>query len=163
MKISVRVQTAGLKKLDKIIGSLLARVNNPTPVLEDISEYMVRSIKNRIFSSKTAPDGTRWAKNSDLTVALKGFDSPLWHTGYLHKSIRVADVDREGFTITGADYGGYAQTGVQNLRGRYASKRKTIPARPFLGISKENKVRIRRMLREYILSGRDSDVEEFGG
>ncbi len=164
MKVSVRVDTRGLRRVDKIIGDLLGRVVNPAPVVEDIAAYMVRSIKNRIFSSKTDPDGNAWARNTDLTIKLKGFDSPLFQTGYLLKSIRVADADREGFTISSADYGGYAQLGVKNMRGRYQRRdKKGIPARKFLGLSRENKVRIRKMLREYILSGRDSIGEEFGG
>ncbi|MEN3238535.1 phage virion morphogenesis protein [Methylobacterium ajmalii] len=164
MKISVRVHTRGLRRADKIISDLLSRVNNPGPVIEDIGAYMVRSIKNRIFSSKTDPDGKPWARNSDLTQKLKGFDSPLFHTGYLLKSIRVADADREGFTLSAADYGGYAQLGVKNMRGRYQRRdRKGIPARKFLGLSRENKVRIRKMLRDYILTGHDSIGDEFGG
>ena len=57
MKISVRIHTRGLRRVDKIISDLLSRVNNPGPVIEYIGAYMVRSIKNRIFSSKTDPDG----------------------------------------------------------------------------------------------------------
>jgi phage gpG-like protein len=39
---------------------------NPRPVLKTIGETLVKSTKAR-FASSTAPDGTRWAANSQVT------------------------------------------------------------------------------------------------
>jgi Phage virion morphogenesis family. len=46
---------------------LVASAKNPRPVLEQIGELLVDSTKQR-FATSTAPDGTRWAENSDVTL-----------------------------------------------------------------------------------------------
>ncbi len=46
---------------------LVDSAENPTPVLRQIGELLVDSTKQR-FATSTAPDGSRWAENSDVTL-----------------------------------------------------------------------------------------------
>ena len=46
---------------------LVASAENPRPVLEQIGELLVDSTRQR-FATSTAPDGSRWAENSDTAI-----------------------------------------------------------------------------------------------
>lgn len=160
MYLAIRVTKSHLSKIDAKLKQLTERLNNPEPILNDIANYMVRVTQNRITTTKTGPDGRKWAPNSELTQYLKGRNSPLYASGSLASSIRVLRKDRFGFSVgTKEKSGAPNQYGIQVMKGKYKSKserRPQVPARPFLGFSDSNKVKIAKMMREYIKSGRDT-------
>lgn len=164
MYIGLKVNVKGLSALSKKLNALTGRLRNPEPILNDIAQYMVRVTQNRIIRTKTAPDGTKWAANSELTQYLKGRNSPLYASGNLAGSIKVTRKDRFGFTVGSSEESAAPnQFGVKVMSGRYRSKTKPkpqIPARPFLGFSDTNKVKIAKMMREYIASGADTIPED---
>jgi phage virion morphogenesis protein len=124
------------------------------PVMEEAAEYMKRSTVNRILRSKTSPDGERWEALRDVTVNLKRHDRILFESGELANSIQVEDVTHDSFVVTStADYASYMQEGIKRTRGMI--KNKTVPPRPFLGFSDENKRRIAIMIRDYLAHGGD--------
>ncbi|CQR43713.1 Phage virion morphogenesis protein [Thiomonas sp. CB3] len=49
------------------LDQLAARMADLTPVMQDLGEYLVMSTKAR-FATSTAPDGTPWASNSQVTI-----------------------------------------------------------------------------------------------
>lgn len=119
-----------------------------------------RQTRRRIFSEKTAPSGEAWKPNLEGTSILK-------RTGaHLHDAVRGraegndaiveahwqhAWVHQQGLTIRPKTKTRLAFT----VRGRKVSVRKvTIPARPFMGLSKSNEEEIveelNAMLAEYI-------------
>ena len=52
-----------------ILGGVMGRMDNLQPALAEIGEDMTESMK-RHFADAKAPDGTPWARNSDVTVAM---------------------------------------------------------------------------------------------
>lgn len=80
----------------KAIANLIAAAENPKQLMAQLGELLVDSTKQR-FSTSTAPDGSRWAENSDITLL-----------GYLNKykgSFRKKD-------------GGLTQKGARRLGGK---------------------------------------------
>lgn len=55
------------QKVRQALTRLADSAENPTPVLRQIGELLVDSTKQR-FATSTAPDGSRWAENSDITI-----------------------------------------------------------------------------------------------
>jgi phage virion morphogenesis protein len=62
--ITIEVADAGLQQALK---ALRERVENLRPALKEVGEELAESTKHR-FASSTAPDGSRWAENSDLVL-----------------------------------------------------------------------------------------------
>jgi phage virion morphogenesis protein len=152
--MAMRIEADDLRRLDKRISDLLHDVLNLEPAMAEAAQYMVRSTQNRILRTKTSPDGERWEALRDVTVNLKGHDRILFETGELSKSIRVDEVTHHGFMITStAKHASYMQEGIKRTRGMI--KNKTVPARPFMGFSDENKSRIAKIIRDYLAHGGD--------
>jgi phage virion morphogenesis protein len=152
--LQINIDQNDLGKLDKRLSELLHDVLHLEPVMAEAAEYMKRSTVNRILRSKTSPDGERWEALRDVTVNLKGHDRILFETGDLANSIQVSDVSNDGFMISSdAKHASYMQEGVKRTRGMI--KNKTIPPRPFMGFSDENKRRISKMIRDYLAHGGD--------
>jgi phage gpG-like protein len=49
-----------------VLNALLARLDDLTPVMQTVGEYLVGSTKRR-FATSIGPDGVRWAPNSEVT------------------------------------------------------------------------------------------------
>lgn len=62
--ITIEVDDAALLQGLK---ALRDRVENLRPALKEIGEDLAESTKRR-FATSTAPDGSRWAENSDTTL-----------------------------------------------------------------------------------------------
>jgi phage virion morphogenesis protein len=161
MALSFKVQSKGLAELRSALTGLLERTQHLKEFNQEAATYMVRSTRNRILRSKRSPDGTPFAPLADLTVDVKGHSSILFETGNLARSVHVDHVDDHGFTISAdADYARLTQDGRRRTRGRYDSNR-SVPARPFIGISDANVQRISKMLRSYIAGLNDYPNEDF--
>jgi phage virion morphogenesis protein len=154
--LSVRLESADLARLNSRISKLLHDTLNLEPVWAEAAEYMKNSTANRILRTKMSPEGERWEALSDVTIALKGHDRPLFQSGELAGGINILDVSNDGFMITAdAPYASYMQKGVKKVKGAFKSKRPQpqIPARPFMGFSDENVRRISKMVRDYLANG----------
>ncbi|MDB5610651.1 MAG: phage virion morphosis protein putative tail completion [Bradyrhizobium sp.] len=152
--LAIRIDEHDLRRLNKRISDLLHDVLHLEPVFEEAAQYMKRSTVNRILRSRTSPEGERWEALSDVTVNLKGHDRILFVTGGLANSIQIEDVGHDGFTLgSTADHASYMQEGIKRTKGMI--KNKTVPARPFMGFSDENKRRIATMIRDYLAHGGD--------
>lgn len=139
---------------------------NPRPVLKEVGSAVADSTRMRFIEQK-APDGTPWKPLKALTISRrrkKGKDAKaLLDTGRLRNSITYlvgGDFVEVGTSVKYApthqfgarmgQYGRYYQLsrlkyGEKDFR-RYAGMRKghpipwgNIPARPFLGLSEEDK------------------------
>jgi phage gpG-like protein len=60
----VKIEDAALKRE---LSALLQRLTRPAPALREIGEVIRNSTRQR-FKTETAPDGTKWAQNSDITL-----------------------------------------------------------------------------------------------
>lgn len=151
--IAVRLIADDLAKLNKRIKKLLHDAIDLEPVWEEAAQYMKRSTVNRILRTKTSPEGERWQALTDVTIALKGHDRPLFESGELAGSINVEEVTSDGFVIVAdSDHASYMQNGVAVVKGAFKTKRPMpqIVARPFMGFSDENVRRISKMIRDHI-------------
>ena len=122
------------------LNRLLKASNNLSPVFRNIANSMLDSTKQR-FGKGEAPDGTKWAKNSAVTIKKKKSDRPLIDSGDLANTIAINSNDKEAEIYSSKIYAGVQQFGWE--------KRK-IPARPFLGISSKDENKIIKMLRIHL-------------
>jgi phage gpG-like protein len=151
--IAVRLIADDLAKLNKRIAKLLHDAVDLEPVMAEAAQYMRRSTVNRILRTRASPEGERWQALSDVTIALKGHDRPLFESGELVAGIYVQEVTPEGFVLAAdSDHASYMQKGVAVVKGAFKSKRPMpqIPARPFMGFSDENVRRISKMIRDHL-------------
>jgi phage virion morphogenesis protein len=146
-------------------------------MLDEIGQYVVSETAHR-FRTSTAPDGAAWAPISALTLSRRthpGKNKPLDDFGNLRNSItyRVNSDDVsvgtnmvyaavQQFGAKKGAFGRYSQVsryrnyGEKDFR-RYAGTKKgfpipwnDIPARPFLGLSKDDKDEVLNITRQHI-------------
>lgn len=128
------------EKLHQLAGGI------PRRVKEAIAEG-VKSRTLRRFEESRAPDGTPWPPLSPVTLARTGKNrKALILTGRLRNSIAWTvrgDAIVVGTNVVYArihQYGGYAGRG----------RKVRIPARPYLGITEEDRREAESLLREWL-------------
>ncbi|WP_312929111.1 phage virion morphogenesis protein [Stutzerimonas nitrititolerans] len=133
--------------LDALNG-LAKRSQDMRPAFQDLGEYFIESTKRR-FASKTAPDGSRWADNSDETISRKGRDDPLiGESRRLSNEIHYRPTGTSLEWGSSLDYAGMQQNG--GLKAAYPHLWGDIPARPFLGLSNEDEAMALEILQEHL-------------
>jgi phage virion morphogenesis protein len=141
-----------------VLDRLARRAANPRPALLEIGEELTESTLKR-FASSTAPDGARWAPNAPSTLARwrgKGGKQPLIGEGKA-LSTRI-NYNVSGNTLTVGSpmiYAAAQQFGAK--RGAFGSNKRgspipwgDIPARPFLGLSADDRKIIERIIRDHL-------------
>lgn len=142
---------------------------NPRPALLAIGESLVVSTKKR-FETSTAPDGTRWAPNSQATYLMhlggaksnhrkdgrinsRGAEKvmgkkPLIRIGVLSQQISCA-VDGNGLRVgSPMEYAAMQQFGGK--KSQFPNLWGDIPARPFLGVSDADEQMIVDTVGDYL-------------
>lgn len=133
--------TQALRDLQNAVGDL-------TPAFIEIREHLIESTKQR-FVSKTAPDGTPWKNNSDVTIDRKGRNDPLNNLGTLGEQIAGEIIDGHTLEVySDRDYAAMQQFG--GTKDEFPQLWGDIPARPFLGISFEDDAAIMKIIRGHI-------------
>ncbi len=139
---------------------LQQRTSDMTPALQEIGEYLIKSTKER-FGTGTAPDGTPWAKNSDLTLSRKKGTQPLiGESQQLSTKFSYFIGNNELTFGSPVEYAAIQQFGAgqgDSGRGSYETKKGSfpipwgdIPPRPFIGISDEDQVEILDIISGYL-------------
>jgi phage virion morphogenesis protein len=171
--IRVEVKDQGVRDA---LERLLRDVRHPERALKEIGEVLTESTIQR-FATETDPDGQRWAENSDLTLLRHlergkgvykkdgrlsakgakriGAKKILTDGGFLGDSIHP-QLGADGQSVeVGTDlvYGAAHQFGMpQGYAGRDTRNHPIpwgdIPARPFLGISADDRARILEILED---------------
>jgi len=115
--------------------------------------------RRRITSEKTSPDGAAWLPNLEGTSILQRTGTNLldsvahaasateaaWGASWKH-----AHVHQNGATIVPKDADAlFFQIGGKSVR----AKRVTIPARPFVGLSEDNKAELRELVSDFLNLG----------
>lgn len=133
---------AALKKLD-------AALANPSSLMSELGEYELDSTKGR-FKTMTAPDGTPWAPLSSLYKESKprNRDKILTLNGYLRSQMRWQPDGQDALLVgSNLPYARIHQEGgvikpknakALRIGGSFRSSA-TIPARRYLGLSKEDR------------------------
>lgn len=134
----------------------IQNLSHPADALAEIGEILVKSTQAR-FGTETDPSGRRWADNSPVTKARKTKPFILTEGGYLGDTIHHK---MEGATAvlvgSGMEYAAVHQFGQK--KGASGTTRRgapipwgDIPARPFLGVSDEDRRDIEETLAAYIM------------
>lgn len=147
---------------------MLAAGQNPRAYLGAIGDALKNSTKLRFVAGK-APDGTRWAPLSAVTIARRrkgkggGSAQPLRDTGRLMNSITFYQRDRDS-VIVGTDVIYAAMQHFGAKQGSFGRTKRNgpipwgdVPARPFFGLSSDDREEIVNILRERIVGTRVSD------
>lgn len=146
MAVSIRVDSNAPQVL-RLLTAIREMGEHPRPLLEQLAFLGENSTRER-FDNQTDPDGRRWKPS--LRVQLQG-GKTLTKDGHLGDSITsradddaaewgtnriYAAVHQFGATIK-AKNGGFLQFPLAG--GGWVAKRQvTVPARPFLGLSRED-------------------------
>jgi len=150
------------QKVKRLLARLVEMGSNPMPAMEEIGGMMTSSTRDRFKESK-APDGSAWQALTPATLIARarlnkraGFSAhaqPLLSTGVLRNSIGFRVGPREvvvgvpmSFASVNLHWSHIHHFGGQAGRGRKV----TIPARPFLGLSSEDRAAITAILRARI-------------
>ncbi|MDA8121059.1 MAG: phage virion morphogenesis protein [Deltaproteobacteria bacterium] len=169
------------REIREALSRLAAKVRNLAPAMKNIGEYLQRSTWER-FAQQKDPSGKPWAPLKPSTLARKKTSKILIESSRLRDSIVYrADSDQVevGTNVEYAaihQFGGTVQHQARNQnvhfakkgnRVRFAKSRNatygmkvsigahatTIPARPFLGVSDEDRSEILDIIRDHVHSG----------
>lgn len=152
---------------DTDVTSALARavtaLTDTTPLMEGIAEYLRTSTVKR-FKEGKAPDGSSWSPNSPVTLARKKNTRPLFGPNdRLNKEFGISSGADYAEISSVLPYAAVQQFGARKgSLGAYwwttesgkvlegSSPWGDIPARPYLGISEEDRTNILDIISEYI-------------
>lgn len=141
---------------------LAALLDDLTPVMREIGEYLVDSTRQR-FPTGTAPDGSRWAPKSPTTLARYGArrsnrvdPRPLFGPSGALSGTIAYDAARDSVSVgSNMIYAAVMQFGA--AQGAFGRTRRNapipwgnIPARPFLGLSVEDEAEILEITGDWI-------------
>lgn len=159
-----------------VLAKLARRAGDLSPALKQIGEGLVDSTRRR-FVTGTAPDGSRWAPNSQTTLlrylgskdrprglfdkrgrlTKKGVGvalgkKPLIDSGNLASTINYRVVDGGRTLLVGSPqkYAAVQQFGAKRGSLGGGAPWGDIPARPFLGISASDRAEILEVLQRYL-------------
>lgn len=128
-----------------------AGARNALPLFTEIGSVLEASTRERIQTTKSAPDGTPWVALSPKWVARKAEKGHaagiLTMRGDLLNSIAFeADPMFVDIIAGPSEYALIHQEGGQAGRGRKV----TIPARPYLGLSEDDQTEIREATDDWL-------------
>ena len=173
--ISVEIRDA---EVQRWFGAAVRKMANPRPMLLGIGEDLVESTKQR-FTTSTAPDGSRWASNSSVTMArwmsgMKGLhrkDGSLTKKGAARLGSKKPLIGRSkmlshtiDYQLRGRDtllvgspleYASTHQFGAE--QGAFGRTKRggpipwgDIPPRPFLGVSSADRDNVIDIVRRFL-------------
>lgn len=143
----------GFKELIADLGLRAGKVRYAQGALRKLATEEVKNAQHRIMVTKQSPDGDNWiewAQSTRLGRERKGNAGKglLWDSGNLLRSFKI-DINTSDVVISNtAPYANYLQEGTNKM-----------PARPFLGWSKESLERANYIFNDYlkqvIIEGKD--------
>ena len=152
--VSLTFDAANLEAALKLVGGLADF--DAAPLLEEIGALGESQTRRRISDEKTAPDGTPWRPNlAGTSILLATGQNLLASIAYTSDGAEAvwgaaweyAHVHQDGAVITPAT----AQALAFKIGGRTAfAKSVTIPARPFVGLSAQNRVEIDELVTDHL-------------
>ena len=133
---------------------LLAGGADLSPLLRDIGERLQTTTKDR-FDDAKAPDGTPWAPLSEVTKARKNKNKILIQDRYLRDLINYQISGNTLLVGSSRIYASTHQFGAE--KGSFGRTKRgapipwgDIPARPFLGLSDDDRKDVLEIVSDYI-------------
>lgn len=144
---------------DRAIGNAAKAFANTSKLMASIGEGLVSGVKNR-FKKEEDPEGHKWPKSGRATIS---GGQTLTETGRLRDSVDYAATPTKVMVGTNAKYARIHQLGgtikpkkAKALAFTLPSGKKvmaksvTMPARPFIGISKDDMKEVRETISDYL-------------
>ena len=153
MKIDIAIDDT---QVNNAIARLIQAGTDLTPTLRDIGEHLLNTTRQR-FADEQSPDGTAWEPLSETTKARKtrNKDKVLTEDGRLAGTLGYQVMRDELLVGSPRIYASTLQFGAK--KGEFGQTSRgtpipwgDIPARPFLGISDDDRVEIRNILQRTI-------------
>lgn len=145
--VAVRISVDD-RLVQQVLAQLAARSNDLTPAMDEIGGMLVASVQSR-FERAAGPDGAAWPPLSAATLLRRGAGArPLRHTGRLYGSITHRADRRQVEVGSNVIYAAIHQLGGQAGRGRKVN----IPARPYLGIDRDDETEAVAILTDHLRS-----------
>lgn len=120
----------------------MAATGNLTPVMKAIGERLLRST-NENFSGESAPDGTKWEQSSAAKAEGR---KTLTKSSQLRNSIYYKAESDQVRIGSPKPYAAIHQLGGKAGRGLKVK----LPARPFIGVSAEDRIEIIEILNDHL-------------
>lgn len=153
--ITIQVNDA---EITALLANAVASLADTAPMMAEIAEVLLASTQER-FKTKKGPDGTAWAPRSPTTLAAyerrkqKPGGQSNWG-GVLHYSGQLGN---NIFNRSGADFAEVASPEPYAAMMQFGGAKSkfphlwgNIPARPFLGLSDEDRVNVVDILTEWV-------------
>lgn len=145
--------------LDKALGRATGKLGNTQALMESVGEALVSGTKKR-FDEKKDPEGTPWKPSRR---ALEKGGKTLMHSGRLRRSIDYAATSDKVMVGSNLAYARIHQKGGE-IKPKKAKKlvfkdsdgktvavdAVTIPARPYLGVSKEDMEDVKATMADFL-------------
>ena len=136
------------------LASLSRALVNKTPVMQEIGEYMVASTQDRVARGLT-PEGTPFAPRSQTTLAIYAakkfsYGLPLNRSGVMRSGIFSEASENEVTIGSNAIQSAVMQFGAAKGSLGGSSPWGNIPARPFLGVSDDDRTNIIAIIEEWL-------------
>ena len=148
LSYEVEIDNAGM---EAELTRRLAQMEDLTPFHTIVGEHLLVSLDER-FESETAPDGSPWQRHSPVTTAhrlKKHGNAPLTilrQSGHLAGSFNYQANSAEVRVGTPVVY-----AAIHHFGGKAGRNRKvTIPARPYLGLSNDDRTAIVEMAEDWL-------------
>lgn len=148
-------------QVSEMLQRLIEAGRNIAPLMHEIGSELEHSSRERVKAGGPAPDGTPWAPLAASTLARKTTGKPLIERGDLLNSIRYeAGADFVQIIAGPTEYAAVHQGGSApyvikakngkalafEIGGKRIARRKVnhpgVPARPFIGVSSEDRASI---------------------
>lgn len=146
MSIGLQITVHGDKEVEKFFASLLQP--NLDEMLDDIGALVVSQTQSRIADEKEDPSGTPWADWTDRYAQTRhGGHSLLQGDGTLLNSINHQVIGGAVEVGSNLVYAGHHQFGSKKGK---TGRGSGVPARPFLGVSPDNRDEIEDLVNDFI-------------
>lgn len=141
----INVQIEGLKELQKKLNNSANNLKQMQKFWHSVGEYMKKRTIKECFDKEQSPDGQKWkplSKARHKQRIKKGANYKiLTDTGELRRSVQYKASDNDVVIGSNLKYAPIHQFG---------SSKKNIPARPFLGVTQNDKNFILNMMKTYV-------------
>lgn len=146
----IHIELDGQSAISHALNQLMAQINDLEPAFADIGEYLLLSHRQR-FDEQQSPDGEPWEPLSATSQALKPKNK--------QQILRLNDILRDHFSYQATNkellfgsnqvYAAIHQFGGTTSPNSMIPN-KTIPARPFLGLSNDDETEVLAILSDHL-------------
>lgn len=137
----VSVDVTGSSSIVNAFNRLIKNIDDTSPALRDIGEYLTESTQQR-FEDMETPDGEKWEELAPGTIAKKKrVDRILTESGTLADTLNYQLGNDQLMFGSNLEYAATHQFGRDNAN---------IPAREFLGFSEQDEDEILAIFHQYL-------------